>query len=272
MTELSKKFSPIRVSTMVITADWGTPINLSAVFEACRKNIISIGWPEEGILKCEYSNSIIGNAEKDIFTNRKITTKSFYNQSTIVIRRYIATTSYFKEANIKLFANGGVQMTGVPSEEFARNSLEWLLNFFQSLSVSPFIYPEKAEIKKFGVQLINTDFNVGFDIHQEALHKILQEKYGLFSMLEKTIYQGVNTKYYYNTEGKREGICTCTKICKGKGSGNGSGECKKITMSIFRTGEIIITGAKHMSQIHKAHQFLCGVLERYPGVLIQRTI
>jgi TATA-box binding protein (TBP) (component of TFIID and TFIIIB) len=272
MTELSKKFSPIRVSTMVITADWGTPINLSAVFEACRKNIISIGWPEEGILKCEYSNSIIGNAEKDIFTNRKITTKSFYNQSTIVIRRYIATTSYFKEANIKLFANGGVQMTGVPSEEFARNSLEWLLNFFQSLPVSPFIYPEKAEIKKFGVQLINTDFNVGFDIHQEALHKILQEKYGLFSMLEKTIYQGVNTKYYYNTESKREGICTCTKICKGKGSGNGSGECKKITMSIFRTGEIIITGAKHMSQIHKAHQFLCGVLERYPGVLIQRTI
>lgn len=271
MTELSKKFSAIRVSTMVVTADWGTPINLTAVFEACRKNIIPIGWPEEGIIKCEFSNSILGNAEKDIFTNRKITTKSFYNQSTMVIRRFIKNLSYFKEANIKLFANGGIQMTGVPSEEFARSSLEWLLQFFQSLPTSPFVFPERAEIKKFGVQLINTDFNVGFDIHQEALHRILQEKYGLFSMLEKTIYQGVNTKYYYNTEGKRQGICTCAKICKGKGTGFGQGECKKITMSIFRTGEIIITGAKHIEQIYKAHEFLCRVFDNYPNVLIPRV-
>lgn len=267
---VSSSFSNIRVSTMVTTADWGTPINLSIVFEACRQNIIPIGWPEEGILKCEYSNNILGNAEKDVFTNRKITTKSFYNQSTIVLRQLLPS-GFFKEANVKLFANGGIQMTGVPNEEFARKSLEWLLAFLSRLPKTPFAVPENADIKKFSVQLINTDFNVGRDIHQEALHKILQEQYGLFSMLEKTIYQGVNTKYYYNTEGKREGICTCPKICRGKGTGCGLGECKKITMSIFRTGEIIITGAKYMEQIMKAHTFLCGVFEKYPGVLIPRV-
>ena len=94
-------------------------------------------------------------------------------------------------------------------------------------------------------------------------HKLLLNEYNLFSMLEKTIYQGVNTKFFYNTTNPGKGICQCKNFCKGQGSGNGEGECKRITMSIFRTGRIIITGAREIKQIEATYEFLNKVFDKY---------
>ena len=133
-------------------------------------------------------------------------------------------------------------MTGVTSEPFAYRAMEWLLDVIQRLPESPF--ESKASIEKFSVQLINTDYALNQFINQDALHKLLINEYNLFSMLEKTIYQGVNTKFFYNSRDPGVGICKCQNFCKGQGTGEGEGECKRITMSIFRTGRIIITGAR----------------------------
>jgi Transcription factor TFIID (or TATA-binding protein, TBP) len=263
--------SPIRISTMVVTADWGSPINLTALFEKSKAHIIPIGWPEEGILKHEHMNMVVGAAEKDIFTNRKVTSKSFFNQSTIVLRRFVSDERGFKEVNVKLFANGGIQMTGVINDEFSRTALDWLLTYIQRLDRNVFEFPDRAGICKFSMQLINTDYSLRSDINQEMIHRLLVDKYGLFSMLEKTMYQGVNTKYFINTQSKREGICNCTKICKGKGCGSGDGECKKITISIFRTGKIIITGARRMEEIIQSYNFLNRIIDTNRQVLVSRT-
>ena len=184
--------SNLRVSTMVITAHWGTPIQLDQLFESLRPILIPIWYPEEGILKFEHKNMVLGSSFKDIFTNRKITSKSFFNQSTMVLRR--KTASGWKEVNVKLFANGGIQMTGVTSEPFAREAMEWLLNVFRSLQGSPF--KEEPSIQRFSVQLINTDYALNQFINQDVLHKILINEYNLISMLEQTIYQGVNTNFF----------------------------------------------------------------------------
>jgi TATA-box binding protein (TBP) (component of TFIID and TFIIIB) len=251
---------------MVITAHWGTQINLDNLFQALRSIIIPIWYPQEGILKFEHKNMVLGASHKDIFTNRKITSKSFFNQSTIVLRRRIneeKEDNSWKEVNVKLFANGGIQMTGVTSEGFAREAIEWLLRTIHGLPESPFADPASAIIQRFSVQLINTDYSLNKFINQDALHKILINEYNLFSMLEKTIYQGVNTKFFYNTKNIESGICQCEKFCKGQGSGQGEGECKRITMSIFRTGRIIITGAREMKQIEAAYNFLNKVFEKH---------
>ena len=252
----------LRISTMVITAHWGTQINLDNLFRALQPVIIPIWYPAEGILKFEHKNMVLGASHKDIFTNRKITSKSFFNQSTLVLRRQVSEAdSTWKEVNVKLFANGGIQMTGVTTEVFARHTMDWLLNIIQSLPEPPFAGP--ASIQRFSVQLINTDYALDKFINQDALHKILINEYNLFSMLEKTIYQGVNTKFFYNTRDTNKGICECENFCKGQGSGEGEGQCKRITMSIFRTGRIIITGAREMKQIQAAYRFLNGVLEKH---------
>jgi TATA-box binding protein (TBP) (component of TFIID and TFIIIB) len=263
----------LRISTMVITAHWGTSIQLDQLFESLRSAILPIWYPEEGILKFEHKNMVMGSSYKDIFTNRKITSKSFFNQSTIVLRRKITNDdekndgSYqWKEVNVKLFANGGIQMTGVTSEPFARRAMEWLLHTIQSLPESPF--PSPPSIQRFSIQLINTDYALNKFINQDALHKILINEYNLFSMLEKTIYQGINTKFFYNTRDPGVGICQCKQFCKGQGTGEGEGECKRITMSIFRTGRIIITGARQIHQIDAAYDFLNRVFDRHQGTVL----
>jgi len=269
--------TPLRISTMVITAHWGTPVNIGVIFEALKAYILPLWYPAEGVLKIEYGTRVLGLSHKDVFTHRKISDKTFFNQSTIVVRRKVERSkeadskddsqdSAWKEVNIKLFANGGIQMTGVTSEAFARSALEWLYELIQGFPESPFYQP--VGIHRFSVQLINTDYSINRFINQDALHKLLINEYNLFSMLEKTIYQGVNTKYFYNTTNRRPGICSCQKICKGQGTGEGEGQCKRITMSIFRTGKIIITGARQMKQIETAYAFLNEVFEKHhPTVL-----
>jgi TATA-box binding protein (TBP) (component of TFIID and TFIIIB) len=258
---------------MVITAHWGTQINLDKLFESLKSVIIPMWYPDIGILKFENKNMVLGASHKDIFTNRKITSKSFFNQSTLVLRRKInegTPAEGWKEVNVKLFANGGIQMTGVTSEEFAYKTIAWLLETIKVLPVSPFAEP--ATIDRFSVQLINTDYALDKFINQDALHKILINDYNLFSMLEKTIYQGVNTKFFYNTHNPAKGICECEKGCKGQGTGDGEGECKRITMSIFRTGRIIITGARQLNQIRAAYDFLNKVFEKHhTAVLYEPT-
>jgi TATA-box binding protein (TBP) (component of TFIID and TFIIIB) len=267
-TTSASKFiaSPLRISTMTVTANWGTQINLDKLFEQLKDYFIPIWYPDDGILKFEHKKAIMGASYKDIFTNCKVTSKSFFNQSTIVLRRRV--DSGWKEVNMKLFANGGIQMTGVVSEDFAVECVHWLLNIIRQLPESPF--KEEPRVQKVTVPLINTDYSIDHEIQQDALHRILVEEYNLFSMLEKTIYQGINTKFFYNTNNSGNGICMCEKSCKGQGNGNGEGECKRITMSIFRTGKIIITGARKMEQIETAYNFLNNILKKhYSKVLIK---
>ena len=95
----------------------------------------------------------------------------------------------------------------------------------------------------------------------------MSNTYNLFSSHESTIYQGVNTKYYYNKRSGldklRPGICQCTAPCNGQGNGNGDGECKRITISPFSSGKIIITGARDMDQINEAYIFFNKILNMH---------
>ena len=204
---------------------------------------------------------------------------------------------------MKLFDSGGIQMTGVKSKEFAVEAVAWLLELIKTLPISPFrpaistseissssvasVTESKSKTKakpkpstntspsitKVDISLINTDYSLDCDIQQDNLHRLLIERYNLFSMLEKTIYQGVNAKYFYNTNNHGTGVCACglPTFCKGQGTGDGKGECKRITMSIFRTGKIIITGARTMDQIEEAYRFLNHVFDTHKDtVLIKR--
>ena len=257
--EAAYEKTDLRISTMVITAHWGTPINLDKLFEMTRVHLIPIWLPIEGILKFEHKKMVMGYSHKDIFTNRKMTSKSFFNQSTIIVRKKIPNNS-FKQVNIKLFANGGIQMTGVMSEEFALETIEWLLRLIKTLPESPFT--SNPQIERLSTQLINTDYTINKFINQEVLHQILITEYNLFSMLEKTIYQGINTKFFYNSNNEN-GVCCCTNFCKGQGNGEGDGQCKRITISIFRTGRIIVTGARQIEQIYVAYNFLNRIFDKH---------
>jgi TATA-box binding protein (TBP) (component of TFIID and TFIIIB) len=265
------KPSSLRISTKVITANMGTTMDAKVLFKNISQILIPLWWPGQGILKMEHEKNVIGYASRDAFSKRGVSDKTFFNQSTIVLRK--ATNpehTQFKEVNVKLFGNGGIQMTGIPAEEFAKDTLQWLLNELETVKAA--VFAEKPTLTKFKVQLINSDYQVAHAINRTTLHTILSNTYGLFSTFESTIYQGVNTKYYYNDQHpdkSRPGICLCTKRCRGQGSGSGPGECKRITMSVFQTGKIIITGGRYLFQLEEAYNFLNAVLQTHANEILR---
>ncbi len=269
LTAALYKKTPLRISTMVATANFNTTLDLNQLFNDIPAILIPLWWPGEGILKFEHRENVVGQSHRDALTKRKISNKCFYNQSTLVVRRIAPGGAGWKEVNLKLFSNGSVQMTGIASEEFATETLRWLLAEVARLPRSPF--GGEPSVVKFNIQLINSDFSVGVPLRRDKLHEIITRRYGIFSILESTIYQGVNTKYYYNekSDKSRPGQCTCTEFCKGQGQGDGEGNCKKITISFFQTGNIIITGARHMAQINEAHEFVNRFLDAHAAEIIR---
>ena len=259
-------FTPLRISTLVTTGHLGSTINLNKLFEQAPKILVPIGYPAEGLLKMEHETKVIGHSARDMLTKRRVSEKTFFNQSTLVFRkrRSDGEDRDFKEVNIKLFANGGFQMTGVTSEEFSRIVLDYMLGLFQGLPEP--ISEKSLVIQKFAIQLLNSDYKMSAMLKRAELHRILSQQYRLSSTLETTIYQGVNTKYYYNEEAAPEaprGICMCPKFCTGQGDGTKIGACKKITIAAFQTGSIIITGARNRKQLDEAYGYINEILQRH---------
>lgn len=256
--------SPLRISTTVTTCHAGSGINLKKLFDNFHLFAIPFGYPGEGFLKMEYETKVVGSSTRDVLTKRKVTEKTFFNQATLVIRKTLVGRGW-KEVNVKLFANGGVQMTGVPTPEFSQESIKYVIDQIKAKLPEIFVSPDAAGMTKFKIQLINSDYSINRHIYQEKLHKVLSNVYNLFSSHESTIYQGVNTKYYYNKKGSvlRPGICECKAACNGQGNGDGDGECKRITISPFSSGKIIITGARDMDQINEAYEFFNDILKAH---------
>lgn len=258
----------LRISTMTATNN-GLSFDLPKLFKLVPNIIIPLWWPGEGILKFEHKAEVVGESHRDALTNRKITKKSFFNQSTLVVRRWVSDERGWKEVNIKLFGNGSVQMTGIHSEEFASETLQWLIKECEKLPETPFNSP--PVVNRMNVQMINSDFSLGVPLQSEVIHAILRDTYGLFSIFEKTLYQGVDTKYFYNKKhvpGGEPGICNCETQCKGQGNGDGLGQCKRITISIFQTGNIIITGARNMEQINEAYDYINKVFDKHAKEIV----
>lgn len=121
-----------------------------------------------------------------------------------------------------------------------------------------------AKVKDINIVLINSDYKANFKINQKRLHPIIVNKYKIFSTFEPTIYPGVKSMYYWNTEYKNnliKGKCYCTKMCNGKGNGHGNGNCKKVTTAVFQSGSVLITGGRSIEQIQDGYNFINSILK-----------
>ena len=49
-------------------------------------------------------------------------------------------------------------------------------------------------------------------------------------------------------------------MCNGKGNACGDGDCKKVTIAIFKSGKVIITGGQNKSQINESYRFISNFI------------
>ncbi len=234
----------LRVSTMTLVSGISSNINLQKLYECLNRNEL-FRYIEFGL------NPVKGEKHTKIKNPRKKKEKKFfYNQMTIHV---------FKDkiVNMKLFNNGRIQMTGLKSEKQGLDIIQLFMDELKSISPEKLeeildnLEPKQTESK---IVLINSDFDVYSKINRELLHRMVVDK-GYYSSYEPTIYPGVNIKYYYN-EIENNGICQCLGPCNGKGKNC----CKSITIAVFNSGKIIITGGQSYKHLNIAYNFISGII------------
>jgi hypothetical protein len=114
---------------------------------------------------------------------------------------------------------------------------------------------------QFTIRMINTDFSVPYRIRRKDLHKLLiSSEYNNVCDFQPGTYPGVKLQYFWNDTCSHDGRCMCTVPCFGKGRGEGNGDCKKVTVSVFESGKILITGANAFHQVDEAYAYICDIL------------
>ena len=127
-------------------------------------------------------------------------------------------------------------------------------------------------ITRYNITLINSDFYIGFKLNRGNVYDYILNNCGLLCDYDPCIYQGVLIKFYWNSSKEvQDGKCNCTKSCNGKGDGNGDGNCRKITVSIFQSGNIIITGKCCRDELYYIYNFIVDLLHKNVDELKQIT-
>ena len=228
----------LRISTMTQVATIATSIVLDKLFQN-----LSIG-PKISYMEHGYDCKGTSTKKKRVVNdNRK---HYFFNQVTLHVK-------LDKVINMKVFNNGGIQMTGLKSEAQGELAIRTFLAEASKIKDIEDIFVDMIEptIIRKKMVMINSDFDIGFQIDREALHREII-KDGYYSSYEPVIYPGVNIKYYHNTN-QCTGICICEGMCDGKGN---DGFCKKITVAVFKSGKVIITGGQSLIHIKTAYEFI----------------
>lgn len=234
----------LRISTMTAISSINSDIDLDTLY----KNIeINKDYPylQHGSLGIKgVSNKTKRNPRKP---GKK---KTFFNQVTIHVY-------HDKIVNVKLFNNGKIQMTGLKYETHGTHILNKLIPYIKELDSKHehkvFTHPD-IQFQPMNIVLINSDFDITYKIKREMLHREIVDA-GMYSSYEPCIYPGVNIKYYFNSN-QSNGICKCSAMCTGKGDGLSDGGCKKITVAVFKSGKIIITGARSREQLELSYNFI----------------
>ena len=246
----------LHISAMVQIGKLNTEIDLKNL--ATNLNI------NDNILYIEYGSQINKGVNNKKFSKKRLENKKyFYNQTTIHIFNSLKEN---KRVNVKIFNNGTVQMTGVNSDTIGGTTMKIILEEFNLLSNKSDIFQTDSieDIGSLETVLINSDFDIGSEINRELLHRLIIEN-GYLSSFEPCNYPGVNIKYYHNPLTKNYGICDCETPCNGKGKDN---TCKRITIAVFKSGKIIITGGRSKFHIQTAYEFITEFIKDNNQVLV----
>lgn len=154
-------------------------------------------------------------------TKRGKVKKSFYNQITIEFKDY--TTK-----SVKIFSNGRLQMTGITSISEAFETVNTIIYILEN---TPNVLKTTCEgPTNMYIGMINTDFHVKHELNILKLKSLMESKNVRISY-NPGVYPGLKIKIHQSSN-------ACTSAF------------------IFRSGRILITGAKSLSDIQNAYKII----------------
>jgi len=249
-TELCKKLkvfdkldslpAGLKISTITVTCRIGIEFNVANIGKYVELS-------KTGIVGAKYGdgkNSIrsIVPITKKSKKKKKKPKNAFFNQTTLMV--CIEGSEKYK--NVKLFTNGSIQMTGCKNLKQFTDAIEKIFNELKKEKAvisptnpnkiinKPFIddtsYLTLSSIEDVCIRMINSNFKVQFNIDRESFYEVLL-KDNIECSYEPIVHACVNIKYKYD-------------------------EMTDISIFVFESGAIIITGAKERDHIIKAYNFI----------------
>lgn len=231
----------IEISTMTMTCATKAKFNLRNIgyyFGLIPQKIMSIKYGLE-----DDTNRSLYKKHKKRVSEKKKKKNNFYNSVSIEVM-----SREKKVINIKIFLNGSIQMTGCKD---IYNSIDALHILFVELSKTRGVYntsTRKIEDVTFLIKtdpstliidnllnikiaMINSNYDIGFEIDRDKLFGLVQTYNASF---DPNLHAGVIIKY----------------------DSNG----KIVSIFVFESGAIIITGANNGKQINEAYTFISKLL------------
>jgi len=221
-------YTDISISTITVCFNFNQYIDLKLLKEKLPGNIINYN-----------------PGSKKSKVPKKKGTDSFYNSFDIKLTIVDREDNLFSNISIFIFPNGKVKAAGSKNIKTMYLMIEELISMINYVPGSV-EKPEELEIENIKIQMICSDFKIkpvkdepdGWCLKQEDLKNILVNEHRLsatFSTLSR--YPGINLKYPSVVE-------------KGK----------YVSLLIFRSGSIIITGAKYAKDLCSSYNFITNVI------------
>ena len=207
--------TPFCISTVTMTGAIGINIGIERLFE---KLVIT-----DRVIFVHYKGASKG--ERPNVKKRKKKTagssSNFDNQVTVVLR----TPSF--QVNAKVFSNGQLQLTGIKDPSLG----PLIINDVSTLVLETLDIRDCTPIGDFRVRMINCNFHAGFKIDRRNTLDLFRKEYAFPCSFEPCIYAGLLVRYFAPNDEKM------------------------ITVIMFESGSVIITGASSMDQVRSAYDF-----------------
>jgi len=238
----------IKISTISATCCLGTNINLSNIYKYVKLDL-------KTIFTVKYKNKV-RSLEKQ--KKKKKKRNCFQNQMTVEIKPDLPQYPDSK-VSVKIFKNGSIQMSGIKSIVAVNTVLTKLVNQLKKEfakidegKMKLISFAEKLEdikISKFKVDMINSGFEIGYEVNRENLYNALLDK-KMECKFEPSIHAGVNIKFVPSD------------------SVNG----KKVSIFVFESGNIIITGAKTVNNILESYNYITEFMHEHKSSIQKSKI
>ena len=241
----------LRISTITMTCKLDTDFlleNIGRYISLSPDRIVAVKYGSDP--NC--NRSLIEKKSRSKKNKKK--KRTFFNQATVIIKARDGKT-----INLKLFLNGSIQMTGCKNLRGCIDVLDILCNELKIIKGVLEVTPEYkiipkvlvtdsdavdiSKIKNILIRMINSGFYIGFEINREKLYEILLRE-NIDCIFEPIVHACVNIKYNYKN-------------------------LERISIFVFETGNIIITGAKTKDQIIEAYKFITKkIYKNYNKIVI----
>jgi len=169
----------------------------------------------------------------------------FQNQMTVEIKPDLSKYPDSK-VSLKIFKNGSIQMSGIKCIQACNTVLSKLINeltreygIIEDNKIVDIRFIEEIselDVYNFKIDMINSGFQLNYEVNRENLYNQLLEN-KIECKFEPSIHAGVNIKF------------------------SPTGAEKKVSIFVFESGNIIITGAKKVSNILESYKYINMFME-----------